>query len=130
MTPAPVTLSATTISAQLFERARAVTPGGVNSPVRAFSAVGGIPRFMVSGHGPYLRDADGREYVDLVCSWGPLLHGHAHPVIVDAVQAAVAHGTSFGTPTIGEVELAETLVARTRCRRSGSRAASPDARRW
>jgi glutamate-1-semialdehyde 2,1-aminomutase len=113
MTPAPVTLSATTISAQLFERARAVTPGGVNSPVRAFSAVGGIPRFMVSGHGPYLRDADGREYVDLVCSWGPLLHGHAHPVIVDAVQAAVAHGTSFGTPTIGEVELAETLVART-----------------
>ena len=66
-------------SAALFERARAVTPGGVNSPVRAFRAVGGTPRFMVRGEGPYLYDADGREYVDLVCSWGPMILGHAHP---------------------------------------------------
>jgi glutamate-1-semialdehyde 2,1-aminomutase len=100
-------------SAQLFARACAVTPGGVNSPVRAFGAVGGTPRFMVSGSGPYLLDADGREYVDLVCSWGPLLLGHAHPEVVQAVQRAVAAGTSFGTPTRSEVELAEEIVART-----------------
>ena len=96
----------------LMRRARTVTPGGVNSPVRAFRAVGGTPRFMTSGHGPYLVDADGREYVDLVCSWGPLLLGHAHPVVLDAVQAAVSRGTSFGTPTEGEVALAEEIVAR------------------
>lgn len=106
-------MSPTGTSERLFERALAVIPGGVNSPVRAFTAVGGTPRFMVSGHGPYIVDADGREYVDLVCSWGPLLHGHAHPQIVDAAQAAVAHGTSFGAPTRGEVELAEVLVDRT-----------------
>jgi len=100
-------------SAQLFARACAVTPGGVNSPVRAFGAVGGTPRFMVSGSGPYLLDADGHEYVDLVCSWGPLLLGHAHPEVVQAVQRAVAAGTSFGTPTRSEVELAEEIVART-----------------
>ncbi|HYJ77786.1 MAG TPA: glutamate-1-semialdehyde 2,1-aminomutase, partial [Actinomycetes bacterium] len=99
-------------SEALLARALAVTPGGVNSPVRAFRAVGGTPRFMASGRGPYLVDADGREYVDLVCSWGPLLLGHAHPAIVDAVQAAVARGTSFGTPTQGEVELAEEIVDR------------------
>jgi len=99
-------------SEALLVRAQAVTPGGVNSPVRAFRAVGGTPRFMVSGRGPYLFDADGREYVDLVCSWGPLLLGHAHPAVVDAVQAAVARGTSFGTPTQGEVELAEEIVRR------------------
>jgi glutamate-1-semialdehyde 2,1-aminomutase len=99
-------------SEALLARAQAVTPGGVNSPVRAFHAVGGTPRFMVSGRGPYLVDADGREYVDLVCSWGPLLLGHAHPAVVDAVQAAVARGTSFGTPTEGEVALAEEIVAR------------------
>src|SRR5690348_6103380 len=93
-------------------RARAVVPGGVNSPVRAFRAVGGTPRFMTSSHGPYVVDADGREYVDLVCSWGPLLLGHAHPEVVDAVQAAVSRGTSFGTPTEGEVALAEEIVAR------------------
>jgi glutamate-1-semialdehyde 2,1-aminomutase len=96
----------------LMARARAVTPGGVNSPVRAFRAVGGTPRFMASGHGPYLVDADGREYVDLVCSWGPLLLGHAHPVVQDAVLAAAARGTSFGTPTEGEVALAEEIVDR------------------
>jgi glutamate-1-semialdehyde 2,1-aminomutase len=67
------------LSADLYRRARAVTPGGVNSPVRAFGAVGGTPRFMAEGRGPYLVDVDGREYVDLVGSWGPLLHGHAHP---------------------------------------------------
>jgi glutamate-1-semialdehyde 2,1-aminomutase len=99
-------------SASLMERALAVTPGGVNSPVRAFRAVGGTPRFMVSGHGPYVVDADGREYVDLVCSWGPLLLGHAYPEVVEAVQAAAARGTSYGTPTEGEVALAEEIVAR------------------
>jgi glutamate-1-semialdehyde 2,1-aminomutase len=100
-------------SAALFARARAVTPGGVNSPVRAFRAVGGTPRFMVSGRGPYLTDADGREYVDLVCSWGPLLLGHAHPEVVEAVAATAARGTSFGTPSEPEVALAEEIVART-----------------
>jgi glutamate-1-semialdehyde 2,1-aminomutase len=100
-------------SQALFDRARAVVPGGVNSPVRAFRAVGGTPRFMVSGRGCWLTDADGRRYVDLVCSWGPLIHGHAHPAIVEAVTAAAGRGTSFGTPTPGEVELAEELVART-----------------
>ncbi|ESP98496.1 glutamate-1-semialdehyde aminotransferase [Streptomyces sp. GBA 94-10 4N24] len=84
----------------------------MNSPVRAFGAVGGTPRFMVSGTGPYLTDADGREYVDLVCSWGPMILGHAHPEVVAAVQEAVARGTSFGTPGEGEVALAEEIVAR------------------
>ncbi|MGF1427373.1 glutamate-1-semialdehyde 2,1-aminomutase [Kitasatospora sp. LaBMicrA B282] len=99
-------------SQSLFERASVVTPGGVNSPVRAFRAVGGTPRFMVSGSGPYLTDADGREYVDLVCSWGPMILGHAHPAVLDAVREAVGKGTSFGTPGQGEVELAEEIVAR------------------
>jgi glutamate-1-semialdehyde 2,1-aminomutase len=99
-------------SEALMARARAVIPGGVNSPVRAFRAVGGTPRFMTSGHGPYVVDADGREYVDLVCSWGPLLLGHAHPEVLEAVQSAVHRGTSFGTPTEGEVALAEEIVAR------------------
>jgi glutamate-1-semialdehyde 2,1-aminomutase len=95
-----------------YDRACAVTPGGVNSPVRAFGAVGGTPRFMAEGRGAYLVDVDGREYVDLVCSWGPLVLGHAHPAVVEAVQAAVACGTSFGTPTVPELELAEEIVAR------------------
>ncbi|MFC8415549.1 glutamate-1-semialdehyde 2,1-aminomutase [Streptomyces coelicoflavus] len=99
-------------SQALFDRAAAVTPGGVNSPVRAFGAVGGTPRFMVSGSGPYLTDADGREYVDLVCSWGPMILGHAHPEVIAAVQEAVARGTSFGTPAEGEVALAEAMVER------------------
>jgi glutamate-1-semialdehyde 2,1-aminomutase len=97
----------------LFDRARAIVPGGVNSPVRAFRAVGGTPRFMVRGEGCRLIDADGRRYVDLVCSWGPLILGHAHPEVVEAVTAAAAGGTSFGTPTAGEVDLAEEIVART-----------------
>ncbi|WP_399088976.1 glutamate-1-semialdehyde 2,1-aminomutase [Streptomyces sp. BBFR2] len=100
------------VSQSLFDRASQVTPGGVNSPVRAFRAVGGTPRFMVSGAGPYLTDADGREYVDLVCSWGPMILGHSHPEVIAAVQEAVARGTSFGTPGAGEVELAEEIVAR------------------
>ncbi|MCW8097289.1 glutamate-1-semialdehyde 2,1-aminomutase [Streptomyces tauricus] len=100
------------VSQTLFDRAAAVTPGGVNSPVRAFRAVGGTPRFMVSGNGPYLTDADGREYVDLVCSWGPMILGHSHPEVIEAVQAAVSRGTSFGTPGEGEVALAEEIVAR------------------
>jgi glutamate-1-semialdehyde 2,1-aminomutase len=90
-----------------------VTPGGVNSPVRAFSAVGGTPRFVERAHGPYLVDVDGNDYVDLVCSWGPMLLGHAHPEVLAAVHEAVGRGTSYGTPTRPEVELAEEIVART-----------------
>jgi glutamate-1-semialdehyde 2,1-aminomutase len=101
-----------TSSELLFDRAQRVTPGGVNSPVRAFRGVGGTPRFMVSGHGPYVVDVDGNEYVDLVCSWGPLVLGHAHPAVIDAVSAAATRGTSFGAPTAGEVELAEEIVRR------------------
>ncbi|NLU70258.1 glutamate-1-semialdehyde 2,1-aminomutase [Streptomyces sp. HNM0574] len=100
------------VSQSLFDRAAAVTPGGVNSPVRAFRAVGGTPRFMVSGTGPYLTDADGREYVDLVCSWGPMILGHSHPDVIAAVQEAVGRGTSFGTPGADEVALAEEIVDR------------------
>jgi len=100
-------------SAALFERALAVTPGGVNSPVRAFNAVGGTPRFIERAQGAYLFDVDGTEYVDLVGSWGPMLVGHAHPQVLEAVRAAVARGTSYGTPTRPEVELAEAIVART-----------------
>lgn len=99
-------------SQQLFDRAQVVTPGGVNSPVRAFRGVGGTPRFMVSGQGAYLTDADGREYVDLVCSWGPMILGHAHPAVLAAAGAALARGTSFGTPGEGEVALAEEIVRR------------------
>jgi glutamate-1-semialdehyde 2,1-aminomutase len=101
-------------SQELFDRALKVVPGGVNSPVRAFRAVGGTPRFMVSGKGAYLTDADGREYVDLVCSWGPMVLGHAHPAVVEALQQAAAKGTSYGTPSPGEVDLAEEI-----CRRVG-----------
>jgi glutamate-1-semialdehyde 2,1-aminomutase len=96
----------------LFDRARKVIPGGVNSPVRAFRAVGGVPRFMVGGSGAYLTDADGNDYVDLVSSWGPMILGHAHPAVVDAVQRAAANGLSFGTPTEGEIELAEEIARR------------------
>jgi glutamate-1-semialdehyde 2,1-aminomutase len=100
-------------SEALFDRARTLVPGGVNSPVRAFHAVGGTPRFMARGDGPWLVDADGRRYVDLVCSWGPLILGHAHPEVVAAVRAAAAGGTSFGAPTAAEVELAAEIVDRT-----------------
>ncbi|GAA1468932.1 glutamate-1-semialdehyde 2,1-aminomutase [Nocardiopsis exhalans] len=100
-------------SAELFQRAAAVVPGGVNSPVRAFGAVGGTPPFFVKGEGPYLTDSDGRQYVDLVCSWGPLVLGHANPAVVEALHSQVAAGTSYGAPTPGEVELAELIVERT-----------------
>jgi glutamate-1-semialdehyde 2,1-aminomutase len=100
-------------SQALFDRARRVTPGGVNSPVRAFSAVGGTPRFIRSASGAWLTDVDGREYVDLICSWGPMLLGHAHPEVQAAVAAAVSRGTSYGAPTEPEVALAEEIVART-----------------
>jgi glutamate-1-semialdehyde 2,1-aminomutase len=101
-----------TTSEELFTRAIAVTPGGVNSPVRAFGSVGGTPRFMARGAGPYLYDVDGRQYVDLICSWGPMILGHAHPVVTEAVTAAARRGTSFGAATPGEVELAELMVDR------------------
>lgn len=100
-------------SQQLFDRARVVSPGGVNSPVRAFRAVGGTPIFMAKGKGAWLTDVDGRRYVDLVGSWGPMLLGHAHPDVMAAVGAAVAHGTSFGTPSAPEVLLAEEIIKRT-----------------
>jgi glutamate-1-semialdehyde 2,1-aminomutase len=110
--PQPFATADVPRSRALFERAAALIPGGVNSPVRAFRAVGGTPRFMTTGRGPYLTDADGREYVDLVCSWGPLILGHAHPAVVVAAQRAVANGTSFGAPTEGEVALAQEIVDR------------------
>jgi glutamate-1-semialdehyde 2,1-aminomutase len=99
-------------SRALFDRAATVTPGGVNSPVRAFHSVGGTPRFMVSGQGAYLTDADGNRYVDLVSSWGPMILGHAHPAVVEAATNAARHGLSFGTPTEGEIELAEEIISR------------------
>jgi glutamate-1-semialdehyde 2,1-aminomutase len=98
-------------SAQLFERAREVIPGGVNSPVRAFAAVGGIPRFIERAGGPYLWDADGNRLVDYVMSWGPLIHGHAFAPVVRTLESAAAYGTSYGAPTSSEVTLAETVVA-------------------
>ncbi len=96
-------------SQRLFERALAVIPGGVNSPVRAFGAVGGQPPFIAEAHGARLRDVDGTDYIDYVCSWGAVILGHAAPTVVQAVQAAAARGLSFGAPTGAEVELAETL---------------------
>ncbi|BCW46229.1 glutamate-1-semialdehyde 2,1-aminomutase [Arthrobacter sp. StoSoilB5] len=104
--------SNTPVSDQLFDRARSLMPGGVNSPVRAFGSVGGTPKFMVSAKGAYLTDADGREYVDLVCSWGPALLGHAHPAVLDAVHAAVDRGLSFGASTPDEANLAEIVKER------------------
>ncbi|QDO89855.1 glutamate-1-semialdehyde-2,1-aminomutase [Ornithinimicrobium ciconiae] len=99
-------------SASLLRRARDVIPGGVNSPVRAFRSVGGTPRFMRSASGPWLTDVDGRRYVDLVCSWGPMILGHAHPEVLEAVRTTAADGFSFGTPSEHEVALAEEIVAR------------------
>jgi glutamate-1-semialdehyde 2,1-aminomutase len=94
-----------------FERAQRVIPGGVNSTVRAFKGVGGTPVFMASGSGCRIADIDGNEYIDFVMSWGPLILGHAHPAVVDAVRRAAERGTSFGTPTEAESELAELVVA-------------------
>ncbi len=98
----------------LFSAARAVIPGGVNSPVRAYGSVGGTPRFLASATGATVTDAAGREYVDLVASWGPALLGHAHPEVVAAVQEAATRGLSFGAPTEGEVELAALIADRVR----------------
>jgi glutamate-1-semialdehyde 2,1-aminomutase len=103
----------TTLSEAAFARAKTLIPGGVNSPVRAFLSVGGTPRFISRGSGPYLFDVDGNELVDLVSSWGALLHGHAHPEIVAAATAAAARGTSYGAPTELEVDLAAEIVQRT-----------------
>ncbi len=100
------------VSAQLFDRAASVIPGGVNSPVRAFKSVGGTPRFIASAKGYTLIDVDGNEYVDLVCSWGPMILGHAHPEVVEAVQRAAVGGLSFGAPTEAEIELAELIAER------------------
>ena len=100
------------VTMDLFERARGVIPGGVSSPVRAFGSVGGTPVFVSEARGPHIVGADGREYVDLVCSWGPALLGHAHPEVVAAVQEAAARGLSFGAPTQAEVELAEAIRGR------------------
>ncbi|GBE65241.1 glutamate-1-semialdehyde 2,1-aminomutase [Mycobacterium sp. MFM001] len=102
----------TEASGKLFDDACAVIPGGVNSPVRAFKAVGGTPRFITEAGGYWLTDADGNRYVDLVCSWGPMILGHAHPAVVDAVQHAAAFGVSFGAPTPAETELASEIVDR------------------
>ena len=102
----------TTRNEQLFAAAVRVTPGGVNSPVRAFRAVGGTPRFFERGAGAWVWDADGTRYIDYVGSWGPLILGHAHPAVIEAVQQAAARGLSFGAPTAAEVELAELLCER------------------
>lgn len=96
----------------LFQRAQAVIPGGVSSPVRAFGSVGGTPLFITEARGPHVIDANGVEYVDLVCSWGPALLGHAHPEVVEAVREAARRGLSFGAPTAAEVELAEAITVR------------------
>jgi glutamate-1-semialdehyde 2,1-aminomutase len=100
----------TTASERLFAASQRVIPGGVNSPVRAFRGVGGTPRFIASGDGAWLVDADGNRYVDLVLSWGPLILGHAHPEVIEAVMAAAAKGTTYGAPTELELRLAERVV--------------------
>jgi glutamate-1-semialdehyde 2,1-aminomutase len=99
-----------TTNAQLFERAQRVIPGGVNSPVRAFRAVGGTPRFISRAQGPYIFDAEGKRYIDYIGSWGPMILGHGHPAVLEAVQAAALEGFSFGAPTEREVELAEEIL--------------------
>jgi glutamate-1-semialdehyde 2,1-aminomutase len=99
-------------SAELYEWAQRVLPGGVNSPVRAMRSIGRDPIFIASGEGALIRDVDGNEYVDWVCSWGPLILGHAHPAVIAAVTEAATRGTSFGAPTAGEVQLAEQVAGR------------------
>ena len=94
----------------LFQRSQHSIPGGVNSPVRAFRSVGGVPRFLKRGFGPHVWDEDEQRYVDYVGSWGPMIAGHAHPAVVHAVQAAATHGLSFGAPTAGELDMAELLI--------------------
>ena len=101
-----------TKSTRAFERAKASIPGGVNSPVRAYGSVGGEPPFISRGSGAYIYDMDGNEYIDYVLSWGPMILGHAHPAVVEAVKRAVDDGTSFGAPTLAETKLAELVKAR------------------
>jgi glutamate-1-semialdehyde 2,1-aminomutase len=101
----------TTRSEELFERARRVIPGGVNSPVRAFRAVGRDPVFIREAAGPNITDADGNAYADYVGSWGPMILGHAHPAVIEAIREAAARGTSYGAPTEIEIELAEEIIA-------------------
>jgi glutamate-1-semialdehyde 2,1-aminomutase len=105
-------MTTTTHNDELFARAQLSIPGGVNSPVRAFRSVGGTPLFLVKAAGAYVTDSDGRDYVDLVSSWGPAILGHAHPAVVAAVQEAAALGLSFGASTPGEIELAELVKGR------------------
>ena len=112
MTTATTPARSLAASEHLLERARRVIPGGVNSPVRAFGAVGGAPPFIARARGARLWDADGHEYLDYVGSWGPMILGHAHPAVVDAVREAAAAGTSYGAPTAREVELAELIAGR------------------
>ncbi|PXW93860.1 glutamate-1-semialdehyde 2,1-aminomutase [Sphaerotilus hippei] len=100
-----------TTNAELFERAQRVIPGGVNSPVRAFRAVGGTPRFISRADGPYMWDAEGQRYIDYIGSWGPMILGHGHPAVLGAVQQAALEGFSFGAPTEREVELAEEILS-------------------
>jgi glutamate-1-semialdehyde 2,1-aminomutase len=95
---------------ELFARAQRVIPGGVNSPVRAFRAVGGTPRFISRAQGPYIWDAEGRRYIDYIGSWGPMILGHGHPAVLEAVQKAAMDGFSFGAPTEREIELAEAII--------------------
>ena len=99
-----------TTNEDLFERAQRVIPGGVNSPVRAFRAVGGTPRFIHRAEGAYMWDAEGRRYIDYIGSWGPMILGHGHPAVLDAVYKAAADGLSFGAPTEREIELAEAII--------------------
>ncbi|MCE9547416.1 MAG: aminotransferase class III-fold pyridoxal phosphate-dependent enzyme, partial [Planctomycetia bacterium] len=98
-------------SHQAFARASRLMPGGVNSPARAFGAVGGEPPFIERGEGAYLYDIDGNPYIDYIGSWGPMIVGHAHPQVVVAIEAAARRGTSFGAPTEAESELAELIIA-------------------
>ena len=107
-------------SEKAFDRARTLIPGGVNSPVRAFGSVGGTPPFITSAQGSTLHDVDGNSYVDLFCSWGPMIHGHAHPQIVEAVREAAGRGLSFGAPTTMEVDLVEEIVRRLQRRKRGT----------
>jgi glutamate-1-semialdehyde 2,1-aminomutase len=102
---------ASSTNAALFERAQRVIPGGVNSPVRAFRAVGGTPRFIVRANAAYMWDAEGTRYIDYIGSWGPMILGHGHPAVLEAVQRAAAQGFSFGAPTEREIELAEAIIA-------------------
>src|ERR1700683_3159174 len=102
-------MKSNTKSEAFFQRAQEIIPGGVNSPVRAFRSVGGKPVFIARGQGSHIFDVDGNEYIDYVGSWGPLLLGHRHPAILEALAGALEIGTSFGAPTAQEIELAEAI---------------------